>query len=59
MPERLNLPRLVTVALCAIIGLQLAWIIAGQLGSRDLSVAGGSAGAMSGMSTPAHLLPSL
>lgn len=43
MPERLNLPRLVTVALCAIIGLQLAWIIAGQLGSRDLSVAGGSA----------------
>lgn len=43
MPERLNLPRLVTVALCAVIGLQLAWIIAGQLGSRDLSVAGGSA----------------
>jgi len=43
MPERLNLPRLVTVALCAVIGLQLAWIIAGQLGGRDPSVAEGSA----------------
>lgn len=39
MPERLNLPRLVTVALCAVIGLQLAWIIAGQFGGRDPSVA--------------------
>ena len=43
MPERLNLPRLVSVALCAVIGLQLAWIIAGQLGGRDPSVAEGSA----------------
>lgn len=43
MPERLNLPRLVTLALCAVIGLQLAWIIAGQLGGRDPSVAAGSA----------------
>jgi general secretion pathway protein C len=37
MPERLNLPRLATVALCAVIGLQAAWIVAGQLGSRDPS----------------------
>ena len=43
MPERLNLPRLATLALCAVIGLQLAWIIAGQLGGRDPSVAEGSA----------------
>ncbi len=43
MPERLNLPRIATLALCAVIGLQLAWIVAGQLGSRDLSVDQGSA----------------
>ena len=43
MPERLNLPRIATLALCAVIGLQLAWIVAGQLGSRDLSVGEGSA----------------
>lgn len=42
MPERLNLPRIATLALCAVIGLQLAWIFAGQLGSRDLSVGEGS-----------------
>ena len=35
MLERLNLPRLATVALCGVIGLQLAWIATGWLGSRD------------------------
>lgn len=35
MLERLNLPRLVTFALCAVVGLQLAWIATGWLGSRD------------------------
>lgn len=35
MPDRLNLPRLATLALCTVIGLQVAWIVAGQLGSRD------------------------
>lgn len=43
MPERLNLPRIATLVLCAVIGLQMAWIVAGQLGSRDLSVGEGSA----------------
>jgi len=43
MPERLNLPRIATLALCAVIGLQLAWIVAGQFGSRDLSGAAGRA----------------
>lgn len=35
MLERLNLPRLATFALCAVIGLQVAWIVTGWLGSRD------------------------
>lgn len=43
MPERLNLPRLATVALCAVIGLQAAWIVAGLLGSRDTVPDGSSA----------------
>lgn len=36
MPDRLNLPRIATLALCAVIGLQLAWIVAGLFGGRDL-----------------------
>ena len=43
MPERLNLPRLATVGLCAVIGLQGAWIVAGLLGSRDAALAGAPA----------------
>lgn len=35
MPERLNLPRVATLALALVIGLQLAWIVTGALGSRD------------------------
>lgn len=42
MPARPNLPRIVTLALCVIIGLQLAWIVSGLLGSRDLPAAAGS-----------------
>lgn len=36
MPERLNLPGVATLALALVIGLQLAWIITGALGSHDL-----------------------
>ena len=43
MPERLNLPRIATLAACAVIGLQLAWIVAGQLGGPDPGGAGDSA----------------
>jgi hypothetical protein len=32
MMERLNLPRLATLALALLIGLQLAWIVTGALG---------------------------
>ena len=32
--ERLNLPRLATLALALLIGLQLAWIVTGALGSH-------------------------
>lgn len=35
MPYSLNLPRLATIALGAVIGLQVAWIVVGQFGSRD------------------------
>jgi len=34
MMERLNLPRLATLALALLIGLQLAWIVTGALGSH-------------------------
>jgi general secretion pathway protein C len=34
MMERLNLPRLATLALALVIGLQLAWIVTGALGSH-------------------------
>lgn len=43
MPERLNLSRLAMLALCAVIGLQLAWIVAGLLGGRDLPLSDGGA----------------
>ncbi|MFN5010859.1 MAG: type II secretion system protein N, partial [Gammaproteobacteria bacterium] len=43
MPDRLNLPRIATLALCAVIGLQLAWIVAGLYGGRDLPGPDGSA----------------
>ena len=43
MPDRLNLPRIATLALCAVIGLQLAWIVAGLFGGRDLPGPDGSA----------------
>jgi general secretion pathway protein C len=36
MPERLNLPRVATLGLALVIGLQLAWIVTGALGSHDL-----------------------
>ena len=42
MPERLNLPRVATLALALVIGLQLAWLVTGALGSHDL-VAGSAA----------------
>jgi general secretion pathway protein C len=45
MPERLNLPRVATLTLALAIGLQLAWIVTGALGSHDLS---GDAGAQAG-----------
>lgn len=40
MLERLPLPRIATFALCAVIGLQLAWIVTGLYGSRDTPSAG-------------------
>jgi general secretion pathway protein C len=48
MMERLNLPRLATLALALLIGLQLAWIVTGALGSHVVAGPGVAGSGASG-----------